>query len=351
MIKVGGLVILGLAVMALVGRLYFELTGGESRAPSTTASETSREITELIKPSSDLEITPPLQKVSPLTGKPDPSGHTNEIVAVMIENHPMSRSQMLGLPEAGIVIEALTEGGITRFLAIFDLAELKKVGPVRSVRPYFVEWATENGGGLVHAGGSAVALEQLAATALLDFDEEENSTVLYRDFRFMLPHNLFANLAEAKKVLTSEFTRDTPLEPRFDFTSAPPTGTLVQQFALDFGLASYRVEYDFSPATNRYRRQLGGVSHTAEDGQMVEPTNVIVQFTDYWPIDDAGRLELKTRGSGVAWYFSGGRHWLGRWQKTDEQTEFLAADSQPVKLQPGQTFIEILDSPTAVTLF
>ena len=63
-------------------------------------------------------------------------------VAVMIENSPDARPQA-GLTSADIVYEAVTEGGITRFMGIFSQSYPTKAGPVRSARSYFIDWLRE----------------------------------------------------------------------------------------------------------------------------------------------------------------------------------------------------------------
>ncbi|MFH0834617.1 MAG: DUF3048 domain-containing protein [Patescibacteria group bacterium] len=288
----------------------------------------------------------PQVAISPLTGLELIQKTEIKPIAVVIENLPASRPQMRGLNEAGIVIEALAEGGITRFLAVFDTSELKKVGPVRSARPYFVDWAEEFGGALVHAGGSDDALAEIAKTKLVNFDEKEDSDVLFRDFQYLKPHNLFVNLAEARKSIT----KNNLPEIWFDFSGEiPRDAATVKKFSLDFSLPSYFVEYNYDSTDGKYDRKLGGEIHSAGNIP-IRPTNVIIQFTEYFPIDDAGRLQLRTTGEGVAWYFSEGKFWRGVWKKIGGRTQFFDNFSKPVSLNPGQTFIEVLDAKERVSL-
>ncbi|MFA6457878.1 MAG: DUF3048 domain-containing protein [Patescibacteria group bacterium] len=332
-------------VTLILGRLFFEyLASGSSRANRDDAL--TRSISDLIVPPTiENEVLPKTQSgISPLTGGVIKGKVAVKLVGVIIENLPASRPQMRGLDEAGIVIEALAEGGITRFLAVFDTSEAKKVGPVRSARPYFVEWAAELGGALVHAGGSTEALTKLAASNLADFDED--GEMVYRDFQFLAPHNLFVNLADVRVNLPE----NNSLESRFDFSGKiPATATDVRQFSLDFSLPSYLVEYNYDATDGKYARKIGGVPHKA-GGNAIRPANIIIQFTEYFPIDDAGRLELKTTGENTAWYFSEGKFWRGVWRKIDGRTKFFDNFGRPVSLNPGQTFIEILDASARVKI-
>jgi len=331
-------------ILLVGGRMFFEKVA-ESRATVKDGDSVVDFLEDLDNQDDKEKIDDPLtpERVSPLTGLEIDADADVRPVAVMIENHPASRAQMRGLNDAGIVIEALSEGGITRFLAIFDTSVNKKVGPVRSARPYFIDWAEEFGGAFVHAGGSEEALEELKTTSLLDLDEDGD--IVYRDFRYLKPHNLFVNLAAVRE---ENFIGNLS-ETWFDFSDQAPEGVSAKEFSIDFSLPSYFVDYVYDPVAGKYHRLLGGIEHTA-NGNPVRPTNVIIQFTEYWPIDDEGRLDLKTDGNDVAWYFSGGKMWRGVWKKTDGRTQFFDGFGSQVALQPGQTFIEVLDTTSRVKI-
>jgi hypothetical protein len=97
-------------------------------------------------------------------------------LAVMIENHEESRPQS-GLSSADVVYEAVAEGGITRFMAVFlcpfnDI----QVGPVRSARTYFLDWVSEYNSLYAHVGGAntpgpANALGQIIDYKILDLNQ------------------------------------------------------------------------------------------------------------------------------------------------------------------------------------
>jgi hypothetical protein len=326
------------------GRMYFEYSAKKSN-PVENENLVVEFLEDLQNPrNQEVAIISVPEKVSPLTGLEISEKVEVKPVAIMIENHPASRAQMRGLAEAGIVYEALAEGGITRFLAIFDTSEKKRIGPVRSARPYFVEWAKEFGGAFVHAGGSIEALETLEASTLLDFDED--GEIVYRDFQYLKPHNLFVNL----KDLREENFEGNLQGSWFDFSGEiSASAVLAKQFSIDFSLSSYLVDYVYDAETGKYHRLLGGIPHTA-NGVTIQPTNIIIQFTEYYPIDDEGRLELKTTGEDIAWYFSCGKMWKGVWKKIGNKTQFFDSSGKSVKIHAGQTFIEVLDSTMRVKI-
>jgi hypothetical protein len=116
--------------------------------------------------------------------------------SVMIDNFYETRPQA-GLSAAAVVYEALVEGGATRFLAVFSQANVpEKIGPIRSARLYFLDWANQYGGIFLHAGGSPQALASLDTQNYQFGDVDEISyqgIYFYRDSQGVSPHNLFTN--------------------------------------------------------------------------------------------------------------------------------------------------------------
>ena len=91
-------------------------------------------------------------------------------IAVMVENHPDSRPQS-GLSDASLVYEAITEGGITRFMAVYGPNVPKKVGPVRSARTYYIDWLQEYSALYAHVGGNLDALKKIKSLNIYDLDQ------------------------------------------------------------------------------------------------------------------------------------------------------------------------------------
>lgn len=340
--------------LAVAGRLYFNFIAKSPLHPVT--QDTTDPYWDAfgvegksLKENAVPQIEPPRTSLSRLTGTLIKTTAPDQVLAVVIENLPASRPQMHGLTEAGIVYEALAEGGITRFLAIYDYQDLKKVGPVRSARPYFVDWADEYGGAFIHAGGSPKALALLLKADLLNLDED--GEILYRDFQYPAPHNLYVNLNAARELLAEKNWETGLQEPRFSFVDKLKSFATkdIKQLSLDFSFPEYLVDYVYNPENNHYQRLLAGAIHK-DNGAAIEPINIIIQFTDYWPVDEVGRLEMRTRGTGEAWYFSGGKMWRGQWQKIGSSTEFLDSSGKTVEFQPGQTFIEVIEGPGRVTI-
>ena len=124
-------------------------------------------------------------------------------VAIIFDNFDLARPQA-GLAEADIVYEAEAEGGVTRYLGIFSHYDnLKKIGPVRSARPYFVDWAEEYNSLFVHCGGSPEALVKITDESIFDLNEFYNGSYFWRASS-NAPHNIFTSGELLRKYLEKE---------------------------------------------------------------------------------------------------------------------------------------------------
>ena len=307
----------------------------------------------------------------------------SQVLAVVIENFPESRPQQKGLSRASVVHEVLAEGGITRFLALFSYQNLEKVGPVRSARPYLVNFAADFNAAFLHAGGSNWGIEEIAKynrVLMRDVDGlywEEMGKYFRRDANYEAPHDLFAYLDEVRVLVKDQLDWEPELPESF-FTfdrtigvTEPVVKTVVQadsegvladevvdkladqpewakSVIFDFSYPGYKAEYYYNPVTERYVRYQDAEKHLDGD-QEITPANVLVRFTDYYAYDEEGRLDMTVTGEGEAWLFTKGLVFKGEWQKEEgERTQFLDAKGEPFKLTPGQTWIEVISGPGRV---
>lgn len=279
-------------------------------------------------------------------------------LAVMIENHPDARPQA-GLSKASVVIEAIAEGGITRFVALFGSQDAEKIGPIRSARPYFVQFASSWKALYAHAGGSEAGLALIAKSPLVDL--QHNQSAFFREARpgIASEHTLFTtssqlyDYAKQKKAsLDADFTPWT-------FEADPDTvnrGT-AQKATIDFSNASYKVEWAYDQASNRYRRSLGGTAHVdASGGAQLTATNVILMTVgrknDPSANHGKGEWTMDLIGSGKAKILKHGRQTDATWKKSslDAMIQFTDADGKTVPLGRGTTWLEIVPPDVPVTI-
>ena len=150
---------------------------------------------------------------SPLTGlQVDNEAATKQTVsAIMIENSIDARPQS-GIKQSGVVYEAIAEGGITRFLTLHQQDKPQLIGPVRSLRMYYVDWLTPYNASVVHVGGSAAALAEVRNGQYRDVDQFFNAGAYWRSTDRYAPHNVYTSfekidaLNAAKGYTESVFT-------------------------------------------------------------------------------------------------------------------------------------------------
>jgi len=306
---------------------------------------------------------PTEEKLSLLDGLSIDPEYQESAISVMIDNFVTARPQQSGVRSASVVYEALAEGGITRLMLVFPYQEINRVGPVRSARDYFVDFAEEYGGIYAHAGGSPLALEKLwASQNLLDVDEDdrlEGETYSTRDLRYPAPHNLYFDLLSVRERAAQLEWDITSPQQQWCFTSEEMTGTSARKIVLNFAndLNSDSVaQFIYDIEQKHYKRFYGEtnpIPHTDQlDALQVAPTNLIVQVAPSELIDgdEKERLAFHHIGTGTAYFYRNGQKVIGTWTKKSarSRTEFLDASGEPICLHPGQTWIAIVDDESLI---
>lgn len=298
-----------------------------------------------------VEPPKPTTVASPLTGiEVKPELAQLPVTGIMIENSPDARPQS-GLKDAGIVYEAIAEGGITRFLTLFQESQPDYVGPVRSARPYYLEWLQGYDAAIAHVGGSPEALNLIKSAGIKDLDQFYNSGAYHRITTRYAPHNVYTSLGslidleKSKGYTTSKFQG---FARKVDKPSATPGPT-----SIDLTLSGYlyNVHYDYNAATNSYKRSEGGKPHTDEkSGTQLEPKVVIALIIPYAIKADGLHSDYSTTGSGKAFVFQDGTITVGGWSKASSKDPLLIKDSTGAifPLNAGQTWITVLGTEGSV---
>ncbi|MCW1929915.1 MAG: DUF3048 domain-containing protein [Candidatus Kerfeldbacteria bacterium] len=282
-------------------------------------------------------------------------------IAVMIENANFGgvRPQS-GLQEASVVYEALAEGGITRFLAVFaDTRGLERVGPVRSARPYYVDWAEEYQGVYLHAGGSPQALQKLSAQDVMtDVNQVSGATVyFFRDPHAQSrEHGLFTSTELIGYLLRDYTLADargtfTPWKFQQSGLAKDQRPTDARTISIPFSTSGYQVDYTYTSETNSYLRNNGGIPHTDTlTGEQIHVKNVVVQYVRVSTIDSTGRLSHTTTGSGNAVVFYNGEPHTATWKKEAEsaRTIFYDETGEEIQFIPGNIWIEVVPTERTV---
>lgn len=304
------------------------------------------------------KIVPPKSVTVPstLSGLPvDPSVNTRPVTAVMVENSDAARPQS-GLGPAEVIFEAIAEGGVTRFMALYQDTSPANIGPIRSARPYYVEWALGFDADYAHVGGSPDALADIKSWHVKDLDEFANGGSYHRIATRDAPHNVYTGidtltqLEAAKGYTTSNFTG---FVRKAEAPAKQPTAASIN---LTLSGPDYNAHYDYVAATNSYNRAEGGAGlFDANSNLQLSPKVVVAMVVplSQGALDSSGAYysEYNVIGSGSVYVFQDGTVTTGQWTKTSDSSQITFADSSGnvLKLNPGQTWLTAVGSDSDVT--
>jgi len=293
--------------------------------------------------------TPP--PACPLTGEPAPHGVVPDrpALAVKIENYPDARPQA-GLQSADVTYEEPVEGGITRFIVLYQCDDDARVGPVRSARTADPDVLAQFGVPiLAYSGGAPNVRRALDRADLLALDETRGGAAFTRDESREAPHNLYADTRSLYKVAHSTEGPPTPI-----FTYAEGLALASRRITsihLPFSATYADVWWTWDRKSGQWLRWHGDVPHLVESGEQVSADNVVVQVVDE-VIGPRGGItpHLTLTGSGKAYVFRDGRMIVGRWERASlhDLTRFVAKDGTEIPLAPGRTWVELLPSSVVV---
>jgi hypothetical protein len=304
---------------------------------------------------STIALKSPLTAVtipSRLTGLPvTQTQYSLPVTGVMIENSPDARPQS-GLGSAGVVFEAVAEGGITRFLALYEEEQPSSIGPVRSVRPYYLDWLLPFDASVAHVGGSPQALSQITSLHVKDLNQFYNGQYFQRISSRAAPHNVYTNMTELSALDKSKGFTSSNFTGFARKKAAPVAKPTAASINLNLNGAEYNVSYAYATATNSYNRSEGGAPHIDQaTGAQISPKVVIALVMARSLDPDGDHTDYGTVGSGAMYVFQDGTVQQGTWSKASDQDQFSfkTGSGTTLKLNPGQTWITMVDGPSSVT--
>lgn len=296
-------------------------------------------------------VVVPTTVPSSLSGLPvEPSVNSVPVTGVMIENSTDARPQS-GLNQASIVFEAIAEGGITRFLALYQDTAPTNVGPIRSVRPYYEQWALGFNAAIAHVGGSPEALANIKTWGIRDLDQFYNSKYYHRVTTRYAPHNVYTGIPTLVDLQHAKGFTVTPFTSFARKNAAPLKTPTANTINLTLSGPVYNVSYAYDTTTNSYKRSEGGAPHVdAETGAQLSPKVVIAMVMPYSLASDGKHSVYGTIGSGTAYVFQDGGVTTGTWAKASNnaQITFTDANGAPLALNAGQTWLTAVAKTTNV---
>jgi hypothetical protein len=268
-----------------------------------------------------------------------------EVLGIVIDNHWSSRPQS-GLNDAGVIYEVPVEGGITRFLAIFAKEKsVKAVGPIRSARPYFLDWLAEYDDPLfLHCGGSEEALRLLKVYNVFDVNEFYFSEYFWRDKQKIAPHNLYTNSEDWQKIFVKYGDKHSGKNwEGWLFSEDKINGEAVKEINVKY-TTDFKSGWKFDEVMGNYQRIFNDeVAKDSVDTSIVVD-NIVIQYMGVKVLDEVGRLKIYDIGTGDVLILRDGQMVHGSWEKKSmsERTRFYNEVGEEIPLKPGRTWVMIV---------
>ena len=335
------IIILVILIIAAGGVLAYKIVN-EKKDTETVVAEENKPLTATVEE----------KKVQIFQGDDRP-------IAVMIDNHSAAWPQA-GLQDAYMVYEIIVEGGETRLMALFKGANVEKIGPVRSARHYFIDYAMENDAIYTHFGQSPQAQSDIKKYSIDDINGiAEDGTTFWRVKDKSAPHNAVTSTekllksAQSKKYKTTSdeesvlnyVTDEVNLENGQDAISVTIPHSDLQT-----------VKYVYNEETKVYERYARKKAQTDwTTGNAITTKNIIITFCDNYTLNDSenkGRQGLRNIGTFDGYYITNGKAIKIKCIKNarDEKTTYQDLEGNEIKVNDGNTFVNICSTDTDVVL-
>ena len=328
------------ASLVLAGVLALAAVGCSGSGDNTTT-------TTKAKPTTTIATAPP-PPVAPLTGLDDPSGvsQTRPVLTIKVENTEASRPQT-GLEFADVVWDEVVEGGVTRFLAMYQSETTDVVGPIRSVRltDPLVVWPV--GGIFAYSGGAQYAQAAIQKAPVTLLGEGAAGDGMFRDRAKSAPHNLYGR----PDALWAKGGTPIPPPALFKYRQASATSPGTPASSVRIGFQDYYAPtYTWDATTSSWLRAQDDEPHLMRSGAHIAPQNVVVMQVDYAGGVGAMGAEAQLVGSGPVYVFTDGKVIKGTWNRPDlaQPAELRDEAGKPILLTKGKTWVELPDLSFAV---
>ena len=301
--------------------------------------------------------------VNPLTGLKvdDPASLQRRPIMVRVGNDPAARPQV-GLNQADIVYEEITEWWITRFTAIYLTEDPEMIAPIRSARLINLQLVPQYQGALANSGGSDGVRWELSQTSIVNLDEFfVPQPYFYRENEGWQTRLAF-DATEARDYLDEEGL-DTDVGLRGfifddspDLTKLPETTVgIANEVIIPFPKSTSEAKWVYNADSGKYLRFTTGEPMLAADGEQIAASNVMIYFADHQDTDivedsnGATSIRIILNGRGAAWLLRDGSILKGNWETNGTETpNFIFDDGTPMPLKPGNTWVQVIPLEYAV---
>lgn len=274
---------------------------------------------------------------------------SDRAIAVMIDNDSDDSRPHAGLEDAYLLYEMYVEGRATRIMAIFKGADTQKIGPVRSSRHYFLDYALDNDALYAHAGWSPLAMEQISSLGVNNLNGlVYEPTYYWRERKYKGDyHSLYTSVSNLNQLALKLKYRQTSDSLPLNFTTEPlsyegETATSVSLPYADF----YKLTYEYNEETKSYDRFINSEYHSTQSGEKLSAKQIIIQFVNNYSLGDGtARQQLDTVGEGKAIFLREGIQVPLTWSRASRTDKliFRTEDGEELQLNcDGQTYIQVI---------
>lgn len=286
-------------------------------------------------------------------------------IAVMIDNN-VGYNTHAGLQDSYLNYEMIVEGGYTRIMALFKDKNVDLIGPVRSSRHYFLDYALESDALYAHYGWSTYAENDIKTLGVNNINGLVAESAYWRDRSIAAPHNVFTNIETlyqyAEQKGYSKKTNDWKLfnysideinfegpnkDKEMEETEKDPR-TVANNITLKYS-KNQTTSYQYDTENKYYLRFMDGKEHLDKTTQkQLHYKNIIVQNVENHSLDSYGRQDLNTTDEGKGYYITNGYALPITWQKSkrSEKTVYQYLDGSEIRVNDGNTFIQIIPTTT-----
>jgi len=278
---------------------------------------------------------------------------------VMIDNNKYAMPQA-GLNDAYLVYEIIVEGGETRLMALFRGVDLEKIGPVRSARHYFLDYALENDAIFVHFGWSPQAQGDIPKLGVNNINGiYESSTSFWRAKGKYAPHNVATSTQKILEIAN-----------RKEYRTTSSIDSVLNYVAEDVDLKKSKIEaktvtipysyyntvkYEYDENLGKYIRYSRGIKQVDWDTEeTVTVENIIITKCENWTLNDGenkGRQTINNIKTLEGYYITNGKAIEITCEKSTRsgQTVYKDLDGNEIEVSDGNTFIQICPINSKIT--
>lgn len=279
----------------------------------------------------------------------------NRPIAVMIDNDNKKAWPQAGISDAYIVYEITVEGGATRLMALFPYdANTEKIGPVRSSRHYFLDYALEHDAIYAHYGWSPRAIKDISALGVNNINGLYDKA-FWRERKYAGDyHSAFTSMEKLKENATSKgYRTDIQKKPlKFSKKVRDIEGGNAASVGIAF-VGFYKIGFEYDSEKNTYARIVNGSPYTLQENIDIAAENIIVMVMNEAPLgDNSDRINISDVGEGEGYFITRGKYIPIKWSKSERAAETVYSDAEgnEIELNPGQTWIEIVSPKMNVTI-